>query len=350
LLCTTPAAGAEGRAFKDARDRFKLSLPPGWELTPQPGDTEGMVFRRKSGNVPGILAVRVGPTTASDTLTSVMNVRGRPFERELGYDRLSEAEGRVGADLRALRRVHTVFLNGDSQIKRYGVDHVVFAYGHAHFIHFETAEGHYPTFARDVEAILRSYQPLAGRKVYAPVLGRWRMAGGDGTELTLADDQFFTLGKRVGVYRVDGVRLTFQEQLGQETFRYSVAEEALSLQNDNLGQPMVFRRAADAPGGADDPDDEETKAKARRALKVTDQLLVGVWAVVQGGDAHEMAFSESGAFRFGPMSGRFRLKGNLLTVESSTGTAVTYHVGYDGKRIRLSGGDLDQPLVLERRD
>ncbi|MEW5855176.1 MAG: hypothetical protein AB2A00_40745 [Myxococcota bacterium] len=348
-LGVATGARADGRAFTDSRDRFRLDLPPGWELAPQPGDTEGMVFRRKSGAVPAIVAVRVAALGKEDNHVSVMDARGRSFERELGYERLGELEARVG-ELRALRRTHTVTLNGDDQIKRFSVDHVLLSFGHAHYIHFETAEGHYPEFQRDLESILRSYRPLVGRKLYEPVVGRWRMVGGAaGAELVLSPDQQFTMGQRAGLYRVDGVRLVLQDALGKETYKYLASDEVLTLHNDNLTEPMSFRRVEQSAATAEPGDSEEAQAKARRALKVTQQLLVGRWVVVEGGDAHEMVLSEGGAMRFGPMSGRFRLKGNLLTVESSTGVSITYVVTYDGKRIRLTGGDLDRPLVLERR-
>lgn len=346
LLCAA-AAHADGKPFKDSRDRFKLNLPPGWELTPQPGDTEGMVFRRKAGAVPGIVAVRVAAATAADSRSSVMDARCRSFERELGYDRLNDNDVKIGG-MRALRRAHTVFLNGDSQLRRHSVDHVLLSFGHAHYIHFETAEGSYATFAKDLEAILASYQPVAGRKLYAQVLGSWRLAGsGDAVELNLGEDQTFTLGKRSGLYRVDGLRLVLQEALGQETYRYTIAEDVLRLTSDNLAEPLNFRRQGS--GAAAPANDDDARAQARRALKVTEQVLVGSWVVVEGGDSHEMVLSEGGAVRFGPMSGRYRLKGNLLTIESASGVAVTYHVSFDGKRLHLSGGDLDRPLVLERR-
>lgn len=336
------------KPFTDSRDRFKLTLPPGWELAPQPGDTEGMVFRRRAGDVPGIVSVKVSLATATDAHGVVMDKRVKPFEREIGYDKLQEGEAKVG-DFRALRRVHTVFLNGDSELKRYSVDHVLLAYGNAHYIHFETAEGHYKDFQRDLDAMLRTYAPLAGRATYAAVVGRWQqVGGGEGPALVLAPDQFFELGARNGTYRADGKRLTFIETLGQEQFRYLVDEDVLTLQGDRLKEPVSYRR--DRAGvRMSRKSDEEQEADARRALKITRELVVGAWVVAEGGDAFEMLLSEGGAFRFGPMTGRYTLKDNLLSVESASGVRVTYHLSHDGKRLRMMGGDLDKPLVLERR-
>jgi len=340
------AVALADKPFTDSRDRFKLTLPTAWELTPMPGDTEGMVFRRKVGDVPGILAVKVAAVSPADNHTTIMDVRTRPFQRELGYDRQTELNVKLG-ELNALRRTHTVFLNGDSELKRYAVDHVVFAYGHAHFIHFETADGHYASFQKDLAAILASYTPLAGRKLYQPVMGRWQLVGSsDATLLALGADQFFTMGPKTGTYRVDGKRLILQDGLGTETYRYLVDAEVLSIHNDNLKEPLSFKRVSAA---ARTGDDEESKANARRALKVSLETVVGSWVVVEGGDAFEMALGESGAFRFGPMGGRYELKGNLLSVESSTGVRVTYYLTFDGRRLRMSGGDLDKPLLLERR-
>ncbi|MBI5495564.1 MAG: hypothetical protein HY904_11120 [Deltaproteobacteria bacterium] len=337
------------KVYKDARDRFRLTLPTGWELTPMPGDTEGMVFRRRVGDVPGILSVKVAPATPSDTHTSVMDARTRSFQRELGYDRQTELEVKV-ANLKALRRTHTVFLNGDENIKRYAVDHVVFAYGYAHYVHFETADGHYPSFTKDLQALLASYQPLAGRKLYEPLIGRWQMVGGpagDGGALTLNADQFFQLGTRSGLWRADGKRLMLTEPLGTETFRYIVDDQVLTLQSDTLKEPVSYRRAAGGPKVAED--DDVARARANRALKMSQEQVVGSWMVVEGGDSFEMSLTESGAFRFGPMGGRYELKGNMLSVESNSGVRVTYYLTFDGKRLRMSGGDLDRPLVLERR-
>lgn len=348
LLAMLPGAAlADGKLFTDSRDRFQLSLPPGWELTPRPGDTEGMCFRRKGRDIPANLCVRVDALSPADNAATVMGSRNRMFERDLGYDKLAEAEVRFG-DLRFLRRVHTAAINGDLEIKRYSVDHVLLAYGFAHYVHLETREGHYPEFSKDLESILKSYIPIAGRKLYQPLIGRWQMAGAaQPLDLTLAPDQYFTLGNRTGLYRVDGRRLILTEPLGQESYKYTVQDDFLTLQGDGR-EAMSFRRGVGGPGTKEE-DSEEARAKGRRALKVTRELVVGSWVVVEGGDSFEMVLAESGSMRFGPMNGRYELKGNLLTIESVTGVRVTYHLSYDGKRLRMTGGDLDKALVMERR-
>jgi len=346
-LSATSPVRAEGKLFTDARDRFQLSLPSGWELTPRAGDTEGMCFRRKGREIPANMCVRVDALGLSDTPASIMNARGRMFEREMGYDKMAEAEVRFG-DLRYLRRVHTAAINGDTELKRYSVDHVLLAYGNAHYIHLETRDGHYPQYAKDLEAVLKSYIPMAGKKLYQPVVGRWEMSGGaQPLDLVLAPDQFFTMGTRSGLYRIDGRRLTLTEALGTETFKYMLQDDQLTLQPDHR-DALTFRRGVGGPSSKEE-DSEEGQAKARRALKITREVIVGTWVVVEGGDGFEMVLTDSGSMRFGPMNGRFELKNNLLSIESVTGVRVTYHVSYDGKRIKMTGGDLDKALVLERR-
>ena len=348
VLGSAGPVAADGRAFTDSRDRFKLQLPSGWSLAPQPGDTEGMVFRRKAGDVPGIVAVKVSRAAASDSHVSVMDKRCRAFQREIGFERLTEGEAMMG-DLRALRRVHTVFLNGDDRLKRYSVDHVLMAYGYAHYIHFETANGSYKTFQRDLEQILQSYRPMAGKRLYARLIGGWRAVGGaDASVLELRADQFFSQGSRTGTWRADGKRVTFTEALNSEQFRYLVDDDLLTLHSERMPEPVSYQRVTGSQT-VSMLSDEERAAQERREMKITRKLVVGTWVVVEGGDAHELMLSEGGAMRFGPMSGRYTLRDNLVTIESVTGVRITYTLQFDGKRLKMTGGDLDRPLLLERR-
>jgi len=340
VLATAEPAAAKKRSaggeYEDSKGRFALMLPLGWELAPMPGDIAGMMFRRSIGDVPAMFRAAVEPVRDSDALASALDRLTTTFAQEIGYRKLTDLPAKV-AGMPALRRAHSAFLSGNDKIVRYAVDTVVIAYGYVHFLHFETTENAYPSFKGDLDKLLESYRPLAGRKSYGPLLGDWELVSSrTGLRLSLGPDLGFVLGDKKGRYRADGTRLTFIQPEGRETFEYSVSESTLLVRNENLSDPMTYRRV-----GQQQPD-----LVAVPPASVAERSVVGNWRVVDGDLT--LKLSPSGAVQFGPLSGRYRLKGALLTIESAAGIEMTYHYSINAGRLTLSGGDLEQPLVLQR--
>ncbi|MFH1807588.1 MAG: hypothetical protein ABIJ09_02495 [Pseudomonadota bacterium] len=322
--------------FVDAKQRFSLRIPHGWELAPLPGDLYGMMFRRKIGDVPALFRAHVEKARDDDTLTLAADRLTRDFSQEIGYRKLTDLPAKVNG-IEGVRRTHSVFLSGDRNVVRYAVDTVILAYGHVHFMHFETTESGFASFKEDLEALLRSYRPLVGRKTYAPIIGEWELVGAASPlRLSLRPDLVFALGDKRGHYRADGSRLTFIGSDGRETFDYDAGQSSLVVRNESLGGPMAYRRVgATAPDLADVPVDRTARP-----------TLVGRWKVVDSD--LELVLSPSGSVQFGPLSGRYRVKGALLTITSTAGMEMTYHTSLRAGRLTLSGGDLDRPLLLER--
>ncbi|MBN2360695.1 MAG: hypothetical protein JXR83_14665 [Deltaproteobacteria bacterium] len=339
LALAVPTAAKKrgaGGVYEDTKGRFALDLPLGWNLAPMPGDLKGMMFRRDIGDVPALFHAAVEGVRDSDTLESALDRLTSEFAQEIGYRKLTDLQVKV-AGLPALRRTHSAFLSGNDKIVRYSVDTVLIAYGHVHFLHFETAENAYPSFKGDLDKLLGSFRPLVGRKVYGPLLGDWELVSSrSGLRLSLAADLSFVLGDKRGRYRADGTRLTFIQADGRETFDYAVSESSLVVRNDNLSDPMTYRRV-----GQQRPD-----LVAVPPASAAERSIVGAWRVVDGDIT--LRLSPSGAVQFGPLSGRYRIKGALLTIESAAGVEMTYHYSIHAGRLTLSGGDLEQPLVLQR--
>lgn len=335
-LAAKKASKSPSDRFVDAKQRFSLRLPHGWELAPMPGDLHGMMFRRKIGEVPALFRAHVEKARDDDTLFLATDRLTRDFSQEIGYRKLTDLPTKVqGID--GLRRTHSVFLSGDRSVVRYAVDTVVLAFGYVHFLHFETTESSFASFKADLDSLLASYRPLVGRKVYQPLLGDWDLIGASQPlRLSLRSDLSYALGERRGHFRADGSRLTFISAEGRETFDYEAGQSSLVVRNDNLGGPMAYRRAGNPePDLADVPVDKSARP-----------TLVGRWKVVD--DELELVLSPSGSVQFGPLSGHYRVKGALLTITSAAGVEMTYHTSLHAGRLTLSGGDLDRPLLLER--
>jgi hypothetical protein len=339
LAATAAAAGKKrgaGGEYQDTKSRFVLALPLGWELAPMPGDIKGMLFRRTIGDVPALFRAAVEPVRDSDTLESALDRLTADFTQEIGYRKLTDLQVKI-AGLPAMRRTHTAFLSGDEKIVRYSIDTVVLAYGFAYLLHFETTENAYPSFKNDLDKLLGGFRPLAGRKVYGPLLGDWDLVSArSGLRLTLAPDLSFVLGDKKGRYRADGSRLTFIQADGRETFDYVVSETSLVVRNDNLSDPMSYRRVGQ----------QQPELVAVSPPSAAERSIIGSWRVVDGDLT--LKLSPSGGVQFGPLAGRYRIKSSLLTIESAAGVEMTYHYSIHAGRLTLSGGDLEQPLVLQR--
>ncbi len=322
--------------YLDTKKRFSLVMPHGWSLAPMPGDLSGMLFRRVIRDTPALFHVGVQKVPDGDKLSSAMQRLTRDFAGEIGYRKLGDAPVQING-LPALRRTHTVMLNGDRHMLRYAVDTVLIAYGYVHLLHFETTEKSFALFHEDLNAFLAHYQARAGRSLYHDLIGDWQALANPDLSLQLGADLHYRLGSHQGRFRANGKRLTLISSEGRETFRYQLSEDSLVLRSKNLGSPMVYRRSGTA--GA--------SFVALAGPGKNDTGLVGRWQVLDSD--LQLVLSPSGAVQFGPLSGRYKVKGQLLSITSVSGVEVTYHFALRGGRLSLSGGDLDKTLMLQRR-
>lgn len=322
--------------FVDAKKRFSVRLPHGWELAPMPGDLYGMMFRRVLQDSPAIFHVHVEKSPGRESLEKAMQRLTKDFSGEIGYRNLGDLPVEV-AGIPAMRRTHSVLLSGDQHVVRYAVDTVFFAYGFVHFLHFETTEAAFSLFNEDLKALLGHYQVRIGRSLYQGLVGDWELVGGQDLRLHLGADLNYRLGAHSGWFRANGKRLTLVSSEGRESFRYQLSEDSLVVRNANLGGPMVYKRTGSG-------------APALAALTSdphADDGIIGRWRVLDSDLA--LILSPSGAVQFGPLSGRYTIKGHLLSITSASGVEVTYHFGLRAGRLTLSGGDLDATLRLERQ-
>ena len=337
LFAVPQQAEAKAKAgyYVDTKKRFSLQMPHGWSLAPMPGDLSGMLFRRVIRDTPALFHVSVAKVRDKDSLKSAMQRLTKDFAGEIGYRKLGDLPVELDG-LSAMRRTHSVMLNGDQHLLRYAVDTVLIAYGYVHLLHFETTEKSFALFRDDLQAFLARYHALAGRSLYQRLVGDWRAVANPDLQFKLGADLLYQLGSHHGYFRANGKRLTLISPEGRESFRYQLSEDNLVLHNKNLGSPLVYRRSAAMTASL----------TALTGPARDDDGLVGRWRVLDSD--LQLILSPSGAVKFGPLSGRYKIKDHLLSITSASGVEVTYHFALRSGRLSLSGGDLDKTLVLQR--
>jgi hypothetical protein len=343
VLLTAGFAGAAEAAkkgvYEDTKKRFKLKLPSGWRITPMPGDTRGMAFRKDVDDAFALFSAQVHAARPGETLDAALERATLPFAAEIGFRQGADVPTSVGS-IPSTRRSVTAFVSGDRRMVRAAEITVLVAFGHVHVLHFEALQEHKARFSRDLDRMLASYEALAGRRVYAPLVGRWQNEDPEKPSLYLAEDNRFTLGDLEGFFAADGASLILALPEGKETFRYRMRSGRMTLSGANLDEPMRFRRS----GGQQFHDVTSKKRRSR----LTRDMLVGRWRVIDNGgsDPGTMVLAPSGAIAFGGLSGRWRFRRGLLTITSAAGETVTYHVSHDGEGIVLGGGDFDREVRL----
>src|SRR5688572_27570137 len=82
LLLSSTAAFA--KPYVDTKKRFQIEMEAGWSLTPMPGDTLGMVFKKTVDGVPGILRVSVRPLKPLETTKQTLDAMEESAREEIG--------------------------------------------------------------------------------------------------------------------------------------------------------------------------------------------------------------------------------------------------------------------------
>lgn len=346
LVFLSSASALAGKPYVDTKKRFALELEAGWELAPLPGDTLGMVFRKKADGVPGTLRVSVRPLRPGETSKQTLDEVEEAARAELGYKPGGDLPTSVGG-LPAMRRTFSVFASGDARTVRAIEVVALHAFGHAHTLHFETLEGSSSrkgrsAFTRDLDRMLASYQALVGKGTYASLIGTW-INQGAGPDLVLEEDGRFRLGPLQGGYQADGGQMVLRIAEGAETYRYVQVDNSLTLSSPNLGDDMTFRRS-----GAQRVKLADDKPKVSGPL--TREQLIGAWRVVDSAstDVLRLQLAPSGSVAFGPLSGRWRYSTGRLTITSTANVTITYSASLTDGKLVLGGGDLDADLTLVR--
>lgn len=343
LVTLSAAVPAFAKPYEDTKKRFQLELEPGWALAPLPGDTLGMVFRKKIEGAPASLRVMVRVQKPNETTKTVLDQLEEGFKAEIGYRPGGDLPSNVGM-LPAVRRTLTVYASGDRETVRAIELHVLFAFGHIHVLHFETLEKKRGVYTRDLDRMLASYVPLAGRGVYAPLAGTWINTAG-GPDLVLEEDGRFKMGPLSGGYSADGARLVMNVAQGSEAYRYLQNANLLTLSSPNLGGDLVFKRS-----GAQRVKIDDGKKPAVTG-PLTREQLIGTWKVLdsEGTDPLVLHLAASGSVAFGGLSGRWRYATGRLTITSTANVEITYSASLTEGRLVLGGGDLDKELTLARQ-
>ena len=339
--------GSRKGTYTDTKKRFEISVAAGWELAPLPGDGFGMNFRRIVGGVPASLHVMVEKAGPGQTVQQTLEKVDAGFKAEIGYNPGTDVPVTIGAS-NGVRRSLSVFASGDRSTVR-GVElYVLHAFGYAHVLHFETLEPSRKTFARDLDRMLASYVPMAGRDLVAPLGGVWLNTGG-GPDLTLDDSGAFRMGPLSGGWQADGGRLVLQIPSGAERYQYVHSGDTLTLSSPNLGGDLVFRRSSTNSGSSRPGTDAPPRPV--RSGAVTREELIGTWTVVDQAatEALTLQLASSGSVAFGGLSGRWRFSTGRLTITSTQGSTITYAASMTNGQLVLSGGDLDREVTLDRQ-
>lgn len=353
IACGIALLGVTGSAqastYTDTKNRFSLELPKGWKMHPVPGDMRGMMFRRDKGSAFALLKVSTKKRDARDTLKSSAARYLRDYENEIGYHFKAEIPTTVGA-IEALQESFLVYARGDKKTVRSIDVYVIHAFSHVHYIHVESLDQTRKKFLRDINQILPSYKCLAGESVYGPLIARWSSQD-EGRDLYLSETGTFVMsadeygaGRLEGTFVADAARLRMHLTDGYETYRYVVQGRKLILSSPNLDGPKIYLRSGRQQYGLN--------VKQVDPKELTRDQLIGKWRVVDvpGTEPLYLILSPTGSVSFGPLSGAWRYRRGLLTIDATMGGEVTYHVSKtpDGETLYVGGGDLAKELRLQR--
>lgn len=341
LLAFTFTSPTWAKPYTDTKKRFALEMPEGWQLTPLPGDTSGMVFKKVVDGVPGTLRVSVRLIQPGETTKITLDEVEEAAKAELGYKRGGDLPTSVGL-LPAMRRTFTVFASGDEETVRAIEVVALHAFGHVHILHFETLQNKRGAFTRDLDKMMASYKALAGKGVYATLVGTWINTGG-GPELILEEDGRYQMGPLRGGYQADGGRLVLRVGAEGESYRYVMDGNILTLSSPNLGDNIVFKRSGAQRVKIDD-------GVAVQQGPLTREQLIGTWRVVDNAstDVLKLQLGATGSVSFGPLAGRWRYSTGRLTITSVQNVEVTYSASLNEGKLVLGGGDLDRDLTFVR--
>lgn len=344
LLCAA-------KPYEDTRHRFTVELPETWALTPQFGDTSGMVFQRSIGvrqrESLATLIIHVDSAPASDA-KEYADAHEKALRAQPSLARKNEGAVTVGGNA-ALFREYRAMAGKKPKIEKTIRAHFLEAAGHHYLIHIESPSRDFAKIEADLAKILASFTPKAGggddrgreairidAATAPPINGRW--VNDDGLLMVLGGDGSFALAEATGRYEVKENTLTMIiPGQGREsfTFVFDGVAGTLTLSSDNLGTPMIYRRA---PAGSSKPSKDPSQ----------DGALAGKWITPTANGPLIMELRANRTFSMGASNGQWTNTAKTLTLIKSGSESVTYNFQRDGDRLALSGGDLEVEVVFSR--
>jgi hypothetical protein len=338
------------KPYEDTRHRFRVELPDTWSLTPQFGDTSGMVFQRSIGvrqrQSLATLIIHVDSVPASDA-KEYADAHEKALASLPSLERKGERAVTVGGHA-ALVREYRALATKKPKIEKTIRAHFFEAASHRYLIHIESSSRDFAKVEEDLGKILASFKPMTGtgekksetirldELAPTPALnGRW--VNEDGLLMVLGGDGSFALAEATGRYEVKDNTLTMIiPGQGREsfTFVFDGLVGSLTLSSPNLGAPMVYRRAG--PGASKNSESSQ------------DGSLSGKWITPTPNGPLILDLRSDRSFSMGASSGQWTSASNRLTLIKSGSESVAYTFKRDGDRLVLSGGDLDVEVVFTR--
>lgn len=338
------------KPYEDTRHRFRVELPDTWSLTPQFGDTHGMIFQRDLGvrarRSLAMLIIHVDSAPVSDA-KEYADAHEKALRNQPAFTKKGESTSTVGG-YPALVREYTALASKKPKIEKTIRAHFLEAAGHRYLIHAESPTRDFEKIEDDLTKILASFAPLAGasdRDTNAPKIalentpvltGRW--VNEDGLLMVLGGDGSFALAEATGRYEVQNNTLTMIiPGQGREsfTFVFDGVDGTLTLSSANLGSPMIYRRAGKA-------------SAAKTAAPSQDGSLTGRWITPTANGALVLDLRADKSFTMGQSSGQWSSSATKLTLHRASSESVTYSYKREGDKLALSGGDLDVEVVFSR--
>jgi hypothetical protein len=160
-------------------------------------------------------------------------------------------------------------------------------------------------------------------------VGQWQTD--KGLRFRLDPDGTFQMGSAPGRYLFRGETLSLLiEGKTPQVFRVELRDRRLLLHSERLPEPAVYRRIEDS-------------APSRSA-----SALSGRWRATIPGGTLELLLEASGRFSLGSHRGRWLHDAGVLSLTTDAGEVIAYAAEMDGETLSLSGGDLEEPLQLQK--
>ena len=325
------AAPARARPYRDERRGFALELPKGWRLAPQFGQTEAMVFERR-------FSVRRGGRRAALSIRRVnADVVDQQVQEELhrvwgksvgSAPRLAPPPNMKTAWSRRYRPSSDV--DAEAHLLSTGTTRFLVA--------LNASPRDLRRFRSDVRRLISSFRPLgAASPTPRPVpparplrrapqlVGHW--VRNDGASLIFDADGTYTLADVTAPYAFKEGRLHLTDAEGYVQ-RFEILQEGdrLELRATALSAALVFQRF-----------------RPRVAL-------AGVWVARLSKGNLLLKLGSDGRFALGAHQGKWSVRNTRLILEKSKTEVIAYTWTLSGRILILTGGDLDTPLRLAKRE
>jgi hypothetical protein len=212
--------------------------------------------------------------------------------------------------------------------------------GHRYHLHVSAStRAVYRRAEPELRALLASFATSSARLATetapsaaadARVLGAWLNQAG--LPFRLDPNGVFELGSAKGRYLLQGETLSLMiDGKAPQTFRYELRDEQLYLHSERLKAPAVYRRGSPPASSAN-----------------VQSPLAGRWRATIPGGTLELLLEGSGRFTLEDHRGRWVYDSGLLSLTTDAGEVIAYAAEMEGERLSLSGGDLEEPLWLQK--